>query len=73
MRLKSSGIKAMNADGFGEGRANNERIILAGLANEVGNDNKKIKDLESRLKDRGLDDTDVKKYIDGIRDITGAV
>ena len=66
-------IKAMNADGFGEGRANNERIILAGLANEVGNDNKKIKDLESRLKDRGLDDTDVKKYIDGIRDITGAV
>ena len=66
-------IKAMNAEGFGEGRANNERIILAGLANEVGNDNKKIKDLQSRLSERGLSEPDVKKYIDGIRDITGAV
>ena len=66
-------IKAMKAEGFGEGRANNERIILAGLANEVGNDNKKIKDLQSRLSERGLSEPDVKKYIDGIRDITGAV
>lgn len=66
-------IKAMKADGFGEGRANNERIILAGLANETGNDNKKIGDLKKRLEERGLSEADVKKYIDGIRDITGAI
>ena len=66
-------IKAMKADGFGEGRANNERVILAQLANETGNDNKKIEDLRKRLADRGLSETDVNKYIDGIRDITGAV
>ena len=66
-------IKAMNIKGFGEGRANNERVILAQLANETGNDNKKIEDLRKRLADRGLSETDVNKYIDGIRDITGAV
>lgn len=66
-------IKAMNAKGFGKGRANNERVILAQLANETGNDNKKIEDLRKRLADRGLSETDVNRYIDGIRDITGAV
>ncbi len=66
-------IKAMNAKGFGEGRANNERVILAQLANETGKDNKKIEDLRKRLADRGLSETDVNKYIDGIREITGAV
>ena len=66
-------IKAMKADGFGDGRANDERIILAGLASEVGRDNKKIKDLESRLGERGLSSEDVKKFISGIRDINDAV
>lgn len=66
-------IKAMKADGFGEGRANNERIILAQLANETGSDNKKIGDLKKRLEERGLEKKDVDRYIGGIRDITGAV
>lgn len=66
-------IKAMDAEGFGDERASRERIILAGLASETKNDNKKIKDVQSRLQERGLSNDDVKKYIDGIRDITGAV
>ena len=68
-------IKAMQADDekFGPGRANEERIILAGLASEVGNDNKKIKDLESRLKERGLSDKDVNKFIGGIREINDVI
>ena len=66
-------IKAMKAKGFGNERASQERILLAGLASETGNDNKKIKDLESRLTDRGLDARDVKKYVDGVREITGAI
>lgn len=66
-------IKAMNAKGFGEGRANNERVILAQLANETGKDNKKIEDIKKRLSSRGLSNEDVNKYIDGIREITGAV
>ena len=66
-------IKAMKAKGFGNERASQERILLAGLASETGNDNKKIKDLESRLTERGLDQKDVKKYVDGVREITGAI
>ncbi len=66
-------IKAMNAKGFGDGRANNERVILAQLANETGKDNKKIEDIKKRLSSRGLSNEDVNKYIDGIREITGAV
>ena len=66
-------IKAMKAEGFGEGRANNERVILAQLANETGKDNKKIEDVKKRLSSRGLSNEDVNKYIDGIREITGAV
>ena len=66
-------IKAMNANGFGDGRANNERVILAQLANETGKDNKKIEDIKKRLSSRGLSNEDVNKYIDGIREITGAV
>ena len=68
-------IKAMQADDekFGPGRANEERIILAGLANEVGKDNKKIKDLEARLTERGLSKEDVNKFIGGIREINDVV
>lgn len=66
-------IKAMDAEGFGDERASREKIILAGLASETKNDNKKIKDVQSRLQERGLSNDDVKKYIDGIRDITGAI
>ena len=66
-------IKAMQAEGFGSDRASKERVLLAGLASEVGNDNKKIKDLESRLSEKGLSPEDVKKYVEGVRNITGAI
>lgn len=66
-------IKAMNAKGFGDGRANNERVILAQLAGETGGDNKKIGDLKKRLEERGLDKKDVDRYIEGIREITGSI
>ena len=66
-------IKAMQAEGFGDERASRERMILAGLATDTGRDNKKIKDVQSRLEEKGLSKDDVKKYIDGIRDITGAI
>ena len=62
-------IGAMKAEGFGDGRANDERIILAGLANDVGNDQKKIKNLQERLTERGFKPEDVKRYIDGVREI----
>ena len=66
-------IKAMKTDGFGNGRASQEKILLAALASETGKDNKKIKDLEERLKDKIPDENEVKKYIDGVREITGAI
>ena len=63
----------MKAEGFGNDRASQERILLAGLASETGKDNKKIKDLETRLTEKGLKPEDVKKYVDGVREITGAI
>lgn len=66
-------IKAMQAEGFGDERASREKMILAGLATDTGRDNKKIKDVQSRLEEKGFSKDDVKKYIDGIRDITGAI
>ena len=64
-------IGAMKADEdeFGRGRANDERILLAAIANETGRDNKKIKEYGERLKELGLSDNDVKKFTDGVRNI----
>lgn len=64
-------IGAMKADEdeFGKGRANDERILLAAIANETGRDNKKIKEYGERLKELGLTDKDVKKFTDGVRGI----
>ena len=64
-------IGAMKADEdeFGKGRANDERILLAAIANETGRDNKKIKEYGERLKELGLTDKDVKKFTDGVRNI----
>lgn len=79
-RFRESGVtddkiilKAMTMEGFGKERTSNERIILAGLASEVGNDNKKIKDLEERLGKRGLSEEDVSKYVKGVRDINNVI
>lgn len=66
-------VKAMKAKGFGDELASNEKIILAGLASRTGDDVKKINDIENRLKKRGLSETDVTKYVDGIREITGSI
>ena len=56
-------------DKFGRGRANDERILLAAIANETGRDNKKIKEYGERLKELGLSDNDVKKFTDEVRSI----
>ena len=66
-------IKAMKAKGFESERTSDERIILAGLAQETGNDQKKIDQVQKRLEDRGFDSNQIKKYIDGIRDINKAI
>ena len=66
-------IKAMKAKEFESERASDERIILAGLAQETGNDQKKIDQVQKRLEDRGFDSNQIKKYIDGIRDINKAI
>ncbi len=68
-------IKAMQADDdiFGQGRASREKIILAGLASDVGRDNKKIKDLEGRLTEIGMSKENVKNYINEIREINDVV
>lgn len=62
-------IKAMKAEGFGEDMASQERIILAGLAQETGDDVEKIKQLEGRLQEKGISAKDARKYTDGIRAI----
>ena len=64
-------IGAMKADEdkFGRGRANDERILLAAIANETGRDNKRIKEYGERLKELGLSDNDVKKFTNEVRSI----
>ena len=66
-------IKAMKLEGYGDELASKEKLIVAGLANEVGKDNKKIKDLQERLQEKGIPDSDIKRYIDGVRKVTKAI
>lgn len=66
-------IKAMKTEGLGDTLDDERKIILAGLATETGNDNKKIKQVEDRLKQRNINEKEVKTYIDAIRKINGAV
>lgn len=60
-------IKAMKAEGFGEDKASEERIILASLAVETGDDTDKIEQIGKRLQERGVSEPDARKYTDGIR------
>ena len=60
-------IKAMKADGFGDDKASRERVILAGLASETGNDVEKIEKIEKRLQEKGAPASDARKYTDTIR------
>lgn len=64
-------IKAMKLDGFGDGRASKEKIILAGLAEQVNGERKALEYIKKGLKEKGLSDNDIKKYADGISDIYG--
>ena len=60
-------IKAMKADGFGDNQASRERVILAGLAAETGDDTDKIEQIEKRIKEKGVPALDARKYTDAIR------
>ena len=62
-------IKAMKLDGFGDGRASKEKIILAGLAEQVNGERKALEYIKKGLKEKGLSDNDIKKYADGISDM----
>ena len=66
-------IEAMKLDGYGDGLASPEKMLIAGLASEVGNDNKKIKEVQERLESRGIQKETAQKYIDGIRKVTKAL
>lgn len=64
-------IKAMKAseDDFGVDRASKQRIILAQMAEEVGDNQKKLKHLKEGLVERGVPREDIDKYIKTIKDI----
>lgn len=64
-------IKAMKAseDDFGADRASKQRIILAQMAEEVGDNQKKLKHLKEGLVERGVPREDIDKYIKTIKDI----
>ena len=64
-------IKAMKAseDDFGVDRAAKQRIILAQMAEEVGDNQKKLKHLKEGLVERGVPRGDIDKYIKTIKDI----
>ena len=64
-------IKAMKAseDDFGVDRASKQRIILAQMAEKVGDNQKKLKHLKEGLVERGVPRGDIDKYIKTIKDI----
>lgn len=64
-------IKAMKAseDDFGADKASKQRIILAQMAEEVGDNQKKLKHLKEGLVERGVPRGDIDKYIKTIKDI----
>ena len=64
-------IKAMKASegDFGVDKASKQRIILAQMAEEVGDNQKKLKHLKEGLVERGVPREDIDKYIKTIKDI----
>lgn len=64
-------IKAMKASegDFGVDKASKQRIILAQMAEEVGDNQKKLKHLKEGLVERGVPRGDIDKYIKTIKDI----
>ena len=62
-------IKSMKAEGFGDDKASRERIILAGLAQEVGTSKKELERMQKGLEGRGFTKEQIKTYSDAIKDI----
>ena len=64
-------IKAMKADkdDFGADKASTQRILLAQMAGQVGDDKKKLKQVEEGLGERGVSKEDIGNYINAIKDI----
>ena len=64
-------IKAMKLSDkdFGADKSSKERIITAGLAEQVNGDRKQLDILEKGLKSKGIDDDRIKKYSNAIKDM----
>ena len=62
-------IKAMQNKDFNDERAGRKRIILAGLAQEVGKDKKELDRMKQGLEDKGIDKEEIKKYEKAIKEI----
>ena len=62
-------IKTMKTKGFGDDRASKERIILAGLAEEVGTSKKDFDRMKEGLEKKGFDKKQIEKYAKAIQDI----
>lgn len=58
---------------YGPGYNSQDKMIIAGLAEQTGNDNKKIKQIQTRLQERGISPEKAQKYIDGVRKVTKAI
>lgn len=64
-------IKAMKLDDskFGKDKTSKERIITAGLAEQVNGDRKQLEVLEKGLKNKGIDNDRIQKYSEAIKDM----
>ena len=60
-------IKAMKAEGFGDDRASKERIILAGLAQEVGTSKKELDRMKKGLSSKGFTNEQIENYSNAIK------
>ena len=62
-------LDAMTAKQFDDERDSRKRIILAGLAQEVGKDKKELDRMQTSLKEKGIDQTEINKYVEAIKDM----
>ena len=68
-------IKAMkaNKDDFGADKASTERILLAQMAEQVGDDKKRLKQIQEGLGERGVPRENIDNYIKAIKEINKIV
>lgn len=62
-------IKAMKSKQFDGDRADRKRIILAGLAQEVGTDKKELDRMKKGLENKGVPEDEIAKYIEAIKEM----